>query len=419
MKVKRGSFDLILQLQGSGDFEDDSFIMATLQDRVREIVSRSVASACASIARDLPARILADPDGSDCGAVSMDDSFRSSDLSERVGAAELASTVKERGSCRTAVGTDANELHGIAETLVSIRNIEQRTTNESNDSDTAPARTGPAASVSQRSLWTREEPTETTSSAHCKRTANESTESDAAPAKAVPATSRHAVSQRSLWIRQESMKPVSSADRRLPQVPAVCVPERIRPAAATVEKRDEKKTTVRNVVKRKARGCGRCDGCTREDCGKCAACLDKTKFGGANLKKKRCVRRVCDNPYDSGPAEKKKSRSTGRDNAVSDSEEKVCRPWTEEVIEEFIRLRREKFRNSNSWTEIAALISKPGGFKWQATHLANLVGTASLPRPDLVIVSLLTTSFSLHSTRYFRSGTWAIAPWRDLPAKEG
>ena len=30
----------------------------------------------------------------------------------------------------------------------------------------------------------------------------------------------------------------------------------------------------------KTRRCGECEGCNREDCGKCVTCLDKPKFGG-------------------------------------------------------------------------------------------------------------------------------------------
>ncbi|EJK57406.1 hypothetical protein THAOC_22550, partial [Thalassiosira oceanica] len=261
------SFDIVFkpgvldERRGQSD-KVTPYTMATFQDRVREIVSRSVATAISSIASDLPARILADPinhDERDCGLGGM------------------------------TVESDANALRGIAKTLVSIRNAR----NEPMDSDAAQMRSGPATSVSQCSQGPR--PMETISSAYCRRTsANESTET--APAKEVSATSRHAVSRRSLWIRQESqerMKTMSSKDCRLPQVPAVCAPERIPNAAATVDKKEDTKKAVKAIAKRKARGCGRCDGCIREDCGKCAACIDKTKFGGENRKKKRCVHRVC------------------------------------------------------------------------------------------------------------------------------
>ena len=380
--------------------------MATFQERIREIVSRSVANACATIARDLPAKILADPnyeERGDGGAGWIDDGLRPSESSVRDGTSVFASSAGEgRGPKRVAVESDANEMHGIAKTLVSIRNTaEERTTNEPVDSDAAPARSGPATSVSHRPLSTLQGPTERSSSEYCRiRTANESTE--AAPAKAVLATSRHAVSPRSLWIRQERMKAVSPADCRLPQVPAECVPERIRNAAAIADKKEEKKEekkkeekkkAVKAIGKRKARGCGRCDGCIRQDCGKCAACLDKTKFGGANRKKQRCVHRTCTDMAHVWRKATVDPRDDERRNAIeknlSSEDRKISAsrgshppwgslsPWTEALIEELIRIRREEFNNKNSWTDIAALISKPGGFRWQATHLANLVGAAS------------------------------------------
>merc|ERR1712029_1056996 len=43
----------------------------------------------------------------------------------------------------------------------------------------------------------------------------------------------------------------------------------------------------------KARRCGECEGCNREDCGKCSACVDKPKFGGRGSKKKACHYRMC------------------------------------------------------------------------------------------------------------------------------
>ncbi len=36
-----------------------------------------------------------------------------------------------------------------------------------------------------------------------------------------------------------------------------------------------------------------CSACTREDCGSCVNCKDKTKFGGKGRKKQRCIYRVC------------------------------------------------------------------------------------------------------------------------------
>lgn len=40
---------------------------------------------------------------------------------------------------------------------------------------------------------------------------------------------------------------------------------------------------------RRSRRCGQCPGCqVPEDCGHCANCLDKPKFGGRNIKKQCC-----------------------------------------------------------------------------------------------------------------------------------
>lgn len=46
---------------------------------------------------------------------------------------------------------------------------------------------------------------------------------------------------------------------------------------------------------RRARGCGSCPGCLREDCGECRNCKDKVKFGGPGTKKQRCMLRTCSN----------------------------------------------------------------------------------------------------------------------------
>ena len=43
----------------------------------------------------------------------------------------------------------------------------------------------------------------------------------------------------------------------------------------------------------KARRCGECEGCMRDDCGTCLACLDKPKFGGKGTKKRACAQREC------------------------------------------------------------------------------------------------------------------------------
>ena len=47
--------------------------------------------------------------------------------------------------------------------------------------------------------------------------------------------------------------------------------------------------------RKRGRGCGNCPGCLRDDCGTCAYCKDKPKFGGPGKKKQRCSLRVCSN----------------------------------------------------------------------------------------------------------------------------
>jgi len=42
--------------------------------------------------------------------------------------------------------------------------------------------------------------------------------------------------------------------------------------------------------------CGECFECAREDCGKCANCSDKFKFGGTGKRKQACLKRKCLQP---------------------------------------------------------------------------------------------------------------------------
>ena len=57
----------------------------------------------------------------------------------------------------------------------------------------------------------------------------------------------------------------------------------------------EKKILKAPARRRRARGCGSCPGCLREDCGECRNCKDKVKFGGPGTKKQRCMLRTCSN----------------------------------------------------------------------------------------------------------------------------
>ena len=59
------------------------------------------------------------------------------------------------------------------------------------------------------------------------------------------------------------------------------------------------------VERTKKSRCGECEACTRDDCGKCIYCLDKPKFGGPNIKKQVCLKRVCPFPRFAPPASSK------------------------------------------------------------------------------------------------------------------
>ena len=39
--------------------------------------------------------------------------------------------------------------------------------------------------------------------------------------------------------------------------------------------------------------CGQCYECAQEDCGTCASCMDKLKFGGPGKRKQACLKRRC------------------------------------------------------------------------------------------------------------------------------
>ena len=74
--------------------------------------------------------------------------------------------------------------------------------------------------------------------------------------------------------------------------------ENRKPAAAAVASKkvsDNKFNVVYGGSSKasKVRRCGECEGCTRDDCGQCPACLDKPRFGGKGTKKKACTERFC------------------------------------------------------------------------------------------------------------------------------
>ncbi|KAK8757205.1 hypothetical protein V5799_000092 [Amblyomma americanum] len=54
-------------------------------------------------------------------------------------------------------------------------------------------------------------------------------------------------------------------------------------------------TPVSGFLRVRKGRCNRCAGCLAVDCGKCACCRDKKKFGGKNLLKQACLQRRCSN----------------------------------------------------------------------------------------------------------------------------
>ena len=64
----------------------------------------------------------------------------------------------------------------------------------------------------------------------------------------------------------------------------------------------------------KTRRCGECEGCNREDCGKCSACVDKPKFGGRGAKKQVSCRTL-----PAKPLAAKENRCPHHRGAVNDS----------------------------------------------------------------------------------------------------
>ena len=72
----------------------------------------------------------------------------------------------------------------------------------------------------------------------------------------------------------------------------------------------EEKTTSENL-KIGARRCGECEGCKRQNCGKCIYCKDSKRFGGPNKMKQACKERICVNKnYSKNPIKPKIENST-------------------------------------------------------------------------------------------------------------
>ncbi|KAF8774197.1 Histone-lysine N-methyltransferase 2A like protein [Argiope bruennichi] len=85
-------------------------------------------------------------------------------------------------------------------------------------------------------------------------------------------------------------------------------------AVKTSLKTSPKIVSTRPLRTRKFRKvrCKQCEGCLAEDCGECAYCLDKKKFGGPNLIKQACKYRRCLRPII--PASEKASKLSQHEN---------------------------------------------------------------------------------------------------------
>jgi len=70
------------------------------------------------------------------------------------------------------------------------------------------------------------------------------------------------------------------------------------PAAATKTSAAAAETPSSPSGRFKNLNCKVCHKCTTPDCGNCKNCLDKIKFGGQSILRKRCVNRVCANRTD-------------------------------------------------------------------------------------------------------------------------
>lgn len=94
---------------------------------------------------------------------------------------------------------------------------------------------------------------------------------------------------------------------RLPQKPLVKSPKAKKQVNAEVVKKhgfadlsaqelEAKRSMKKCYFKHKLWPCRKCSGCIRPDCGVCMYCKDKSKFGGHNILKQKCIHKKCSNP---------------------------------------------------------------------------------------------------------------------------
>jgi len=98
------------------------------------------------------------------------------------------------------------------------------------------------------------------------------------------------------------------------------------------KKSNTKENRGRASKKFKAKRCGYCDACVRDNCGRCLWCLDMPSFGGRGKQKQCCVERICPNRYpdvDDIPVENIKVSSRKREVDLSVEKRRVSQAFQE------------------------------------------------------------------------------------------
>ena len=67
-------------------------------------------------------------------------------------------------------------------------------------------------------------------------------------------------------------------------------------ADLSAEELEAKRSMKKCYFKHKFWPCRKCTGCIKPDCGVCMYCKDKSKFGGHNILKQKCIHKKCSNP---------------------------------------------------------------------------------------------------------------------------
>ena len=97
--------------------------------------------------------------------------------------------------------------------------------------------------------------------------------------------------------RNRTYNAVTSSKKSISPV-AMSLPATAASGGATRNAQDGAGTNSSTASRTRKMKCGQCDACRRPDCGKCANCLDKKKFGGPHRHRQRCILKTCTNPQD-------------------------------------------------------------------------------------------------------------------------